>query len=508
MKRITRQIAFITLTSLFTNFVMASEMSGVWYNPDEPNHGINLVVSKDQQGESVATVYWYLYGSTGAPMFLLGSNQVAFQQEDAFLATMNLYMYRDGQLGYSGRPVEMPCGHLTLSREPEGELMQVDFDIAYVSNDNCYLLIGVPDYSAQFRQLVSIDETGDPIEGFKLTSFDFEITPLRSSPNFYRLDGTKVSAASATTQVTKDTVVTFRVDMDEYPSTWSPVVDSFAVIKEGVVDPRSLFPQWNESIYCWLSAYGDFRTCDLIGEYQRSGWACLIVPAGNNVYFSPQVDDTVSEPTPQTWTGTVTIQLEEFDTFELAQEACYQSGNEAPEPEEFEKKRVYREFELEINPEDRRFYYNWAGGQPSIVRERATTTMAEYAIISFDLTTEDEQPESWTTDAVAYVTPLRNAAIIGPGGNEETAAQLECLPNPVGAAHFNCDNLTKFESGDNVGTCMRFEPGDTLVLKSRVFYAANSGDVWKADVRMYYENFETAEEARAACPEDPRWEDF
>jgi len=50
-----------------------SSLSGIWYNPEQSGHGLNIAVLD----ENTTVVYWYVYHTDGTPMFLItvGQNQ-------------------------------------------------------------------------------------------------------------------------------------------------------------------------------------------------------------------------------------------------------------------------------------------------------------------------------------------------------------------------------------------------------------------------------------------------
>lgn len=48
-----------------------STLSGIWYNPDQNGHGLNVAVLD----ENTTVVYWYVYHTDGTPMFLITVGQ-------------------------------------------------------------------------------------------------------------------------------------------------------------------------------------------------------------------------------------------------------------------------------------------------------------------------------------------------------------------------------------------------------------------------------------------------
>jgi hypothetical protein len=66
---------FLLLLVTFNVFAIDinSTLSGVWYNPTQKGHGLNVVV----MDENTTIVYWYVYHTDGTPMFLItvGQNQ-------------------------------------------------------------------------------------------------------------------------------------------------------------------------------------------------------------------------------------------------------------------------------------------------------------------------------------------------------------------------------------------------------------------------------------------------
>lgn len=54
------------------NFTVRGDISGNWYNPDEPNHGVQVEVIDPNQ----AIVVWYVYDAEGSPLWLFGMGGV------------------------------------------------------------------------------------------------------------------------------------------------------------------------------------------------------------------------------------------------------------------------------------------------------------------------------------------------------------------------------------------------------------------------------------------------
>lgn len=46
---------------------ISSKLSGIWYNPEQSGHGLNIAVLD----ENTTIVYWYVYHTDGTPMFLI-----------------------------------------------------------------------------------------------------------------------------------------------------------------------------------------------------------------------------------------------------------------------------------------------------------------------------------------------------------------------------------------------------------------------------------------------------
>ncbi|MDX2416690.1 MAG: hypothetical protein QNK19_04430 [Xanthomonadales bacterium] len=75
LKRLRSLLAILFLFHTFTSyaFEVNPKLSGSWFNPDQPGHGLSIeVISKD-----LTVIYWYVYNPDGKPTFLIavGENQ-------------------------------------------------------------------------------------------------------------------------------------------------------------------------------------------------------------------------------------------------------------------------------------------------------------------------------------------------------------------------------------------------------------------------------------------------
>jgi len=72
MKRALSLIFFFMAFNV-SAFEVNARLSGIWYNPNQSGHGLNIAVLD----ENITVVYWYVYHTDGTPMFLItvGQNQ-------------------------------------------------------------------------------------------------------------------------------------------------------------------------------------------------------------------------------------------------------------------------------------------------------------------------------------------------------------------------------------------------------------------------------------------------
>jgi beta-glucanase (GH16 family) len=53
--------------------VVGQEYSGSWYSPDQSGHGFSMEFGEAEDGSPLAIVYWYIYDTSGKPIFLVGT---------------------------------------------------------------------------------------------------------------------------------------------------------------------------------------------------------------------------------------------------------------------------------------------------------------------------------------------------------------------------------------------------------------------------------------------------
>ena len=145
----------LLLAFLLLPFSAAAELSlddaGLWYDPGNPGHGITVNTWLDDEGRTVAAIFWYTYAvATGVPeedgaqVWYLVDNIVSPNDTAVIYRSTGIFPAQSFMLGD-------PVGIVTLEKEPDGSL---SFDVLIndrLNGCNGPQPIAVPACYAEFR---------------------------------------------------------------------------------------------------------------------------------------------------------------------------------------------------------------------------------------------------------------------------------------------------------------------------------------------------------------------